>query len=589
LNIIMLLESGKLAEDPEVKKTLKAYSEVCGDHEREACFKIIEGFYNKLRELKVSGVDTIWIPIIRSHITPMAFEGKFDYVVGNPPWIAFNRIADPAYQEKVKDLVVNVYGLVLDAHLMTHMEMATLFLVRSMDLYLKNGGLVGFVMPRAIFSGDQHDAFRRCAVKRVDYKLLKVIDCEKVEPLFYVPACAVIARKDSKASYPVDALIVRGRLPVGERKTIPLDRAREYLKLEPGKLYLNILGNRTWLDYREFRLQRRRSDYYKLFYQGATIVPQASWLVDVVEQRGNLVVVKSSRRIEARSEIKREIPVSPIEKKFIYGVLTSAEVMPFCHLLPNIAVLPIIPMGNRYYIIHRGRARQLGYKYLVKWLERAEEEWNEIRGAKRERLTLYQWLDYRRKLSRQNPGARFKVVYLRSGTHLASTLVDVEKVCESNRLLNNVVIDSTLYYYETNNEDEAYYLVVVLNSNVLDELIKPMQSKGEFGERDIHKKPLEYPIPKYNPNNPIHKKLSKLGREASEKARTALPEILKNKKYDRKLEERGVLIPQEVGYVRMSIRSRLKDILDQIDSLVLKLFEGETMSKTTLNNFLKTY
>ena len=588
LNIMVLLEGRKLAEDPEVKRTLRAYSEVCGDHEREACFKILERFYGKLYELKVSGVDTLWIPIIRSHISPTMFEGVFDYVVGNPPWIAFRYIADPVYQGKVKDLIVNVYGLVLDAHLMTHMEMATLFLVRSMDLYLKDGGLVGFVMPRAVFSGDQHDVFRRCAVKRVDYRLLKVIDCEGVEPLFYVPACAVIARKDGRTSYPVDALIVRGRLPVGEHKTIPLDRARGYLKFEAGKLYLNKLGSRTWLDYREFRLQAGRSYYYGFFDQGATIVPQSSWLVDVVEQRGDLVVVKSSGRIGVRGKVKREIPVSPIEKKFIYGVLTSAEVMPFCHLRPSMAVLPIIPRGGRYSVISREQAKQLGYRHLAEWLERAEREWSEIRGAKREKLTLYQWLDYRRKLSMQSPGARFKVVYLTSGAHLASTLVDVERVRESSPLLNNVVIDSTLYHYETDDEDEAYYLVAVLNSNVLDELIKPMQSKGEFGERDIHKKPLEYPIPRYNPHNPVHEKLSKLGREASEKASTALPEILKEYGYDRKLEERGVLTPHEVGTVRKRIKSRLKDIIDQIDSLVLKLFEGEAMSKTTLNSFLKT-
>jgi len=81
---------------------------------------------------------------------------------------------------------------------------------------------------------------------------------------------------------------------------------------------------------------------------------------------------------------------------------------------------------------------------------------------------------------------------------------------------NGVVVESTLYHYETNNVDEAYYLVAILNSSVLDELIKPMQSKGEFGERDIHKKPLEFPIPRYDPNNDVHRCLSELGRKASE-------------------------------------------------------------------------
>jgi len=78
---------------------------------------------------------------------------------------------------------------------MTHMEMATLFFVRSIDLYLRDDGMIGFVMPRAIFSADQHDVFRRGAVTRVRYQFKVIIDCEGVEPLFYVPACAVIAQK----------------------------------------------------------------------------------------------------------------------------------------------------------------------------------------------------------------------------------------------------------------------------------------------------------------------------------------------------------------------------------------------------------
>jgi hypothetical protein len=89
------------------------------------------------------------------------------------------------------------------------------------------------------------------------------------------------------------------------------------------------------------------------------------------------------------------------------------------------------------------------------------------------------------------------------------------KILKENPLLNGVIIESTLYHYETNNLDEAYYLTAFLNSNVLDELIKPMQSKGEFGERDIHKKPLEFPVEKFNSKKTIHKKPFQPGRKGN--------------------------------------------------------------------------
>jgi hypothetical protein len=282
------------------------------------------------------------------------------------------------------------------------------------------------------------------------------------------------------------------------------------------------------------------------------------------------------------------MPVLPVEKRFIYGVFTSAEILPFYHLPPNIAVLPIVPEGSRYRIITRGEALRTGYTKLAQWLEEAEKMWSEVRGEKEKKMTVYEWLDYQQKLSTQNPRAKYRVVYLRSGTNLATTVIDVEDVLRENQLANDVVIESTLYHYDTDNAEEAYYLAAILNSSVLDELIKPMQSKGKFGERDIVKKPLEFPIPRYDPNNEIHKKLAELSKRASEVTQRILPQLLSVRGYDKRLKERGALMPQEVATLRRDIRERLKDIIQQIDDLLVELFK-EYMSKGTGSGALFKY
>ena len=51
--------------------------------------------------------------------------------------------------------------------------------------------------------------------------------------------------------------------------------------------------------------------------------------------------------------------------------------------------------------------------------------------------------------------------------------------------------DATDYYYHASSEDEAYYFIAVLNSKILDQLLKPLQTRGLWGARHIHKKPLE--------------------------------------------------------------------------------------------------
>jgi len=585
-----LLERELSENSPEVLGTLKKYTRLCGsEEEREAWVKVLTEFYNKLLVLKKRGIDTIWLPIIKSHIISTMFEKVFNYVVGNPPWIAYRYIANPEYQNIIKSLITNIYGLVLEEHLMTHMEMATLFFVRALDLYLKDGGMIGFVMPRSIFSADQHSNFRAGKTAKVKYKIVEIVDCENVEPLFYVPACAVIGVKGGETAYPVKALVVSGKLPEDKHKILPLEEAKKLLNFESRNIFLNSIGSRTWLDYRQLAFQGIRSYYYEFFKQGATIVPQACWFVEVVDVQPEFVVVHTSKRVEVRGKVERKMPLLPVEKEFVYGVLTSAEVMPFCHLPPSLAVLPVLPTGSGYSIVRREEAQRRGYTKLAKWLEEAEKVWSEIRGGKAGRMSIYERLDYQRGLTAQSPRAKFKVVYLRSGTNLAATIVDIEKSLRENPLLNGVIIESTLYHYETNDINEAYYLVAILNSSVLDQLIKPMQSRGEFGERDIHKKPLEFPIPKYDPNNEIHKRLSELGKKASEIAQRLLPLILSQHGYDKKLAERGVLMPQEVATVRREIRERLKDLIQQIDDLVVELLKIGASSRSAGVTVLDRY
>jgi hypothetical protein len=589
-DISSLLERNLPEDSSEVSDTLKKYTGICGsEDEKKAWIKLLTEFYGELLTLKNRGLDTIWIPIIKSYVISTTFMKTFDYAVGNPPWIVYRNLTNPEYQDIVKSMITGTYGLVRDEHLMTHMEMATLFFVRTLDLYLKDGGLIGFVMPRAIFSADQHSNFRMGKVSNIKYKITEIIDCEKVEPLFYVPACAVIAANGGETTYPAKALVVSGELPEDRHKILPLTEAKKFLKTETGNLYLNSTGTRTWLDYKQVSIRASRSYYYNYFKQGATIVPQACWFADVMSFQQDLVVVRTSKRVEIRSKVSREMPILAVERKFINGVFTSAEVLPFCHLPPSRAVLPIVPEGSRYRIIKKEEAQRMGYTRLAQWLEEAEKVWNEARGEKEKKMTIYERLDYQRGLSMQNPRARYRVVYLRSGTNLAATVINAEDVLKEDQLINGVVIESTLYHYDTDNAEEAYYLVAVLNSTILDELIKPMQSRGEFGARDIHKKPLEFPIPGYDSGNEVHRRLAELGKKASEIAQSKLPQLLSARGYDKKLKERGALMPQEVATLRRDVREMLDDITKQIDDLVIELLQTRSTAKSVGSGTLDEY
>jgi len=102
---------------------------------------------------------------------------------------------------------------------------------------------------------------------------------------------------------------------------------------------------------------------------------------------------------------------------------------------------------------------------------------------------------------------------------------------------------------------EAHFLAAILNASVIDERIKPMQARGLWGPRDIHKKVLELPIPQFDSSNPIHLELVKLGELCSQKVckwiQTGGPGKIKS-----------------IGKLRAMVREMLAKELKEIDKLV---------------------
>jgi len=547
---------------------------------------ILINLYEDLLDLERKRKDKIWTRVIRNAFAPL-LKGKFDYIIGNPPWLTYLFVGSVDYQKALKNFIAQEYSLTREAENILNMELATLFFARCLDLYMNNKGKIGFVMPRSVLYADQHKNFREGKILRVSYSIRKILDLNKVAPLFHVPACVIIATKGEKVSYPVNATIIEGRLP---KKNLRLSEAKMYLMFTNTYYYLYRLGERSWISEYSEELSQifsgskvRRSPYYERFAKGADILPRSFWFVDVlIEPKYGINTLKpyirSSKRAmsHGKDEYKNVVLEGNVEADFLYAVFTSTELVPFGHLPPVIAIMPVVPTKTGMKLITAAEALELGYIGLYEWLRKCEDFWEKVRGKKALKESIYSWINYRRKLTRQSPNVRFKVLYPDSASYLVATAIDIldpeiltVKFKNTVMKLKGVIIDHSVFYYETNNRDEAYYLVAVLNSRVIDKLIKPMQAKGAFGPRGIKKKVLELPIPEYNPNNPIHKRLVELGIEGTKRVKEHLPKILN--KYRGK-----VITPSIVGKIRNEIRKIIEDIVKEIDNLVLELLKDVT-------------
>jgi len=527
---------------------------------------------DKLRHFKELGKDTIWTYILKNIYKPIFLsQRKFDYLIGNPPWISY-RYMSADYQEFVKDQIVNKYKLLPSekVELMTHMEFGALFFARATDLYLKKNGKIGFVMPRGIFTADQHDNFRK-GTFNPRIKLEKIFDLDKVKPLFKMTSCVVFGEKGKKTKYPLNGKEFSGTL---KRKNASFQEAGISLNIEKKKLYLNKIGTRSFIMDRKIDIPPSGGYYKKLFSQGATLVPRNFWFVDI-QKHPKLGInplkpyVKTSEKIikYAKQPYRDIIFEGNIEKQYLYATLRGSEVVPFSHLPFLIVVLPLRKKKVRYEILYKEDV-ELSDRGLHKWLSKAENEWNRLRGEKASRMTIYERLNRFNGITYQQPSKRFRILYLTSGTYLASCMLDMQKedlqveVNGTKIPLNGFVAEHKTYYYETENGEEASYLVAVLNSEIVDDLIKGMQSRGLWGPRDIHKKVLELPIPKFNPKNPIHRELSEIAKKCKTKADEILPSL--TEKYN------------SIGYIRKKIKNELRDDTDRLSELVLTLLSEQS-------------
>jgi hypothetical protein len=265
-------------------------------------------------------------------------------------------------------------------------------------------------------------------------------------------------------------------------------------------------------------------------------------------------------RSEAKPAYKGLRLEGNIEKDFLYASLLSTDIVPFGHLDFRLLVLPLLPSGKHFKVLSADEARSQGSLNLANWLEKAQNEWKERRGEKAERMTVQEWLDYRKKLSTQNRLAKYKVLYPTSATYLCASVVENKPISfevEGQTVkAQEFVVDYVTYSYDTPDKQEAYYLVAILNSPIVDELLKPMQSRGLWGPRHICKKVLEIPIPQCNSSDENHQALSRLGEQCTQKVEQLLPQHAKSR---------------SIGHTRRLIRGELKHELTQIDEIVKRI------------------
>jgi len=540
----------------------------------EVTLEILYNVAKRMRDLIKNKRNSIWTFILKNVYKPTFLQKQFDWIIGNPPWLSYRYIEKGQYQEFIKSAILNTYCLLEkgEGHLITHLELGTLFFCAALSMYAKPRQRIAFVLPRSVFTADQHDRFRRTSFGKAIHQtgLTEVWDLESVKPLFNVPACVVFGKQFHHTERPIKAKVFSGQL---NRRNASLDEALKSLVVHDTSLHLVEQGGRSfWSEDAKAELVGA-SPYGSKFAQGATIVPRSCWFVQVLEKPElgfnpeRPYVRTDQRAIELAKEAYKGLEVEGnIEKDFLYATLLSTDLLPFGFLEYRPVVLPIKPSGEMFVMLSKEIVEENGYEDLARWLRICEEEWGKRRKEKAERMSIYERLDHVHGLTQQHHKAKYKVIYPTSATNLCGAALCNQKIFlkvgEQKITLNSFIVESTTYSFETENESEAHYLSALLNSPTLDELLKPMQARGLWGPRHIHKKVWELPIPIFSEAKSAHNELAELGLHCAQKVAKIIPTL-----------DTLNVTPGKIGRLRAQVRERLADELKEIDSLVKRILK----------------
>jgi len=456
--------------------------------------------YTVFDNLCRQGRDSVWTYVARNLSRPLALSfgaGWANVVVGNPPWIAFRHMSadlQRRFREMAKAERIYVGG-----KFATQNDLAALFTVRSVALYLRSGGSIAFVLPLAALTRGQFERFRAgsFAATKIAWDEAWTMD-DSVQPLFPVPSCVVFGRRRATSqAIPETVRAYSGKLPYRDAPEAIADA------------HLSVTENAARPAQGVFT---GGSAYRGVFRQGATLVPRMLCLIE----RGRLgrlggdptAPQVESRRTTQEKQPRKSLPgvAHRVETEFLHSVLLGESILPYRVFRPFEGVVPVTREGA---VLDAEAAANRGYSGLHGWMAAAEAVWNEHQASD---ITLIQQFDYYGKLGAQFPNSPLRVVYAASGTIPAACVLRN----------SSALIEHGIYWAAVQTEEEGEYLAVIFNSETARRRTAAMQSRGQWGARHFDKVIFTLPIPRFDSKVSLHAELARTAREA-ERVAKAVP------------------------------------------------------------------
>ncbi len=498
---------------------------VAREEETEIALKILESkglvlpgsqqtvrdFYEQLLILEKEGKNGIWARFLKNVFAP-ANAGKFDYVIGNPPWIRWGYLADE-YRQATLELWKN-YGLFsLKGHAARlgggEKDFSMLFTYAAFDRFVRKGGKLGFLITQELFkSKGAGEGFRRfCLGQTEKFRVWQAHDLVTVQPFEGAAnkTAAIFLKRSEETTYPVPYTVWTRKKGVGRIPTdTPYEDALKMMnkkKLEANPMGTSVASWQTTEKGNESVTRIKGNNKYKAFL-GIRAVPYGVFWVKVKQVLSNNDALIENLNEAGKTKVQKVEMV--VENDRLFPAIRGKDIerwnaksgiyLLFVQDHEKREPLPEVFLKEEY---------PRTYEYLAKLKPAFDVQASKAVKALANRSAFYAVLGVG-----PYTMAKYKVLWKGMASDVVAAVVSQEKTTFGYR---NVLSTHTTSLIPSDNEDEAHFICAILNSTSVRDFIKSFSSAGRgFGTPSVMQ---HVGIPKFDPKNTLHEKLSTLSKE----------------------------------------------------------------------------
>ena len=493
--------------------------------------KVVSTLFDRLYTLHRAGNDSFWPIILRNSFAPILIGNKFDFVVGNPPWIAWKSMSK-SYREGTLEIWKS-YGIfeknAYDKKT-THDDFGMAVTYVAVDKYLKNGGNMAFLLPASFLKSTKGgEGFRKFSITRFEQNIpfeIEAVDDFSEVKLFTIPTIAIKIKKGTKTSYPMNNYKMWSQFG---RKT-PIDSHAKWNEVQK-KLESTTVSAQpvdasdmqsSWLTMSNMDFANKVLDSTKpRFYSGRKGIEPAGakgvyLLKKPIKSRDGLLLIENCIERQRRADfLKKGVHKGKVEEDYIYPMLGGRNIEKWRVKSNEFMIVPHTSQ-HKYGIPVNELERNA--PNTSDWLNYYHDELlaSRIQNGKFFNPSTQPY--YRLDNVGEYTYAPYKVLWKEQTGSMSAVVVGsyYESIPDADTELFSgdkiIVVDSKVLMLALDNADEAYYVCGVLNSK---DIVNVIDSYAISTNRGVDV--LKYlAIPKFDSENKLHLNISSLSRDIHE-------------------------------------------------------------------------